>query len=242
MANPSGNLNSRVERSEFLLAFTLVELLVVIAIVAVLAALLLPTLGTGRAKARRAQCAAQLQQWGVALQMYAQDNAEAIPRRGQGVRPLTQLNRPEDWFNALAPELGQPGFGSYIASASTNANSPPAIFVCPAAKPAPSRYFLTYAMNMYLSPWNESEPHRLNSIPTPAAVVFLADGGIGYCSAFPAFAEYSPQARHRQTANLVFLDGHVEGFKGDEIGCNTGNNKRPDVIWRFDTNSPPFAP
>ena len=106
-------------------AFSLVELLVVIAVLAVLAALLLPALGQGKAQARRTQCLSQLQQWSKALLMYVDDNDDAIPRRGQGVRPLTQLSRPEDWFNALPPVLNLPGFGSYIASAGTNANSPP---------------------------------------------------------------------------------------------------------------------
>jgi len=224
-------------------AFTIVELLVAIAILAVLTALLLSALSSGKAKAHSAQCLSQLQQWGKALHLYARDNEDAIPRRGQGVRPLTKLDRPEDWFNALAPEMGQPGFGRYITSAGTNANSPPPVFRCPDANPRPSRYFLSYAMNLYLSPWNRPEPHHLAEIPTPTAVVFLADGGVGYSSAFPAAAEYSPQARHhRQTANLVFLDGHAEGFKGDELGCDTGISKRADVVWRFDTNSPPFAP
>ena len=158
------------------------------------------------------------------------------------MRPLTQLNRSEDWFNALAPEIGQPGFGEFIARAGTNASSPPALFLCPEAKRAPERYFLTYAMNMYLSPWNLPEPHLMGEIPTPASVVFLADGGIGYCSAFPAAAEYSPQARHHQQANLVFIDGHAESFKGDEIGCNNGVNKRLDVIWNFDPERLRFGP
>src|SRR5258706_295781 len=206
-------------------AFSLVEVLVVAAMLALLAALLLPALSTGKAKARRTQCLAQTQQWGEALHFYAGDNLDAIPRRGQGVRPLTQLNRPADWFNALPSELGVQGFGDYIARAGTNANSPPALFVCPETQPAPSRYFLSYAMNMYLSPWNLPEPHYLSLIQTPATVVFLTDGGVGYCSAFPAVAEYSPQARHLQTANLVFLDGHAESFKGVEIGANTGIEK-----------------
>lgn len=241
MADPSGNLDSRAQRG-FRPAFTLIEWLVVIAIVAVLAALLLPTLGSGQAKTRRTQCLGQLQQWGKAVQMYAHDNADTLPRRGQGVRPLTKLDRPDDWFNALPVELGQQGFGDYIASAGTNASLPPPLFVCPEARPTPSRHFLTYAMNMYLSPWHLPEPHRMSEIRTPTTVVFLADGGIGYCSAFPAVAEYSPQARHRQTANLVYLDGHTEGFKGTDIGCNTGINKRADVIWQFDTNAPPPTP
>jgi len=222
--------------------FTLVELLVVIAIIAILAALLLPALGQSRAQTRRIQCLNQLQQWGKGLSMYASDNADATPRRGQGVRPLTQLDRPEDWFNALAPELGLPGFGTYIASAGTNTDSPPALFICPTAQPAPHRYFLTYAMNMYFSPWSLPAPHLLSKIPTPSDVVFLTDGGIGYSSAYPAVAEYSPQARHRKTAGLVFVDGHVQSFKGDEIGSYTGINQRTDVIWQFDPSLQPFGP
>jgi len=242
MANTIRNLDSHVERRGFRSAFTLVELLAVIAIIAILAALLLPTLGTGKAKARNVQCLSQLQQWSNALQAYAHENDDETPRRGQGVRPLTKLDRSEDWFNALPPQLGVQGFGDYITNATTSATSPPQLFVCPEAKPAPSRYFLTYAMNMYLSPSNRPKPHRMNEIPSPVMTVFLADGGIGYSSAFPAVAEYSPQARHRQMANLIFLDGHAESFKGAEIGSTTGINKRADVIWQFDTNSLPFAP
>ena len=222
--------------------FTLIELLVVIAIIAILAALLLPALGKGQAQARRVQCGGQLQQWGQALQMYANDNSDATPRRGQGVKPLTQLNRPEDWFNALAPELSLQGFGNYIASAGTNNDSPPPLFVCPDAQPAPHRYFLTYAMNMYFSPWSLPAPHLMSKIPTPADVVFLTDGGIGYSSAYPAIAEYSPQARHRKTANLVFVAGHVQNFKGGEIGSYNGINSRTDIIWQFDPSLQPFGP
>lgn len=59
-------------------AFTLVELLVVIGIIAVLIAMLFPTLSRAREHARRVVCASRLKQLAAANHMYANENKGAF--------------------------------------------------------------------------------------------------------------------------------------------------------------------
>jgi prepilin-type N-terminal cleavage/methylation domain-containing protein len=66
-------------RSRLRVAFTLIELLVVIAIIAILAALLLPTLVSAKEKARRTACKNNLRQFILAIHMAADDNEQRLP-------------------------------------------------------------------------------------------------------------------------------------------------------------------
>jgi len=100
------------QRSRF--AFTLLELLAVIAIIAVLGGLFLPAVSRAKAKPRAAQCRSNLRHWGLAYRQYADDNRDYLPRRGQGVKVLQQIDRPEDWFNALPPYLKPPALSATI--------------------------------------------------------------------------------------------------------------------------------
>ncbi|MHC4587339.1 MAG: type II secretion system protein [Planctomycetota bacterium] len=61
--------------------FTLIELLVVIAVIALLTAILVPTLQRVRNQARAVVCRAHLKQWGTVLALYVEDNEGRIPAK-----------------------------------------------------------------------------------------------------------------------------------------------------------------
>jgi len=65
-------------------AFTLIELLVVVAIIAILAAILIPTLSRANALANATRCRGNLQQLGQALRLYVSDYGGYMPIGQQG--------------------------------------------------------------------------------------------------------------------------------------------------------------
>jgi len=89
-------------------AFTLVELLAVIAIIALLVALLMPSLDRARELARRGQCTSNLHNLNSVLHQYAADHRQKLPsgkRDGDNREHCTWLSTPNyEYFIANASQ------------------------------------------------------------------------------------------------------------------------------------------
>lgn len=190
------------------LAFTLTELLVVIAIIAVLAALLLPTLGRTKAKAHNAACLSNLRQLGIATRLYAEVHQERLPGAeilpSKPIDPQRPLPRISD---VLGPYAGRAG-GTNVAAAQ--------VFRCL----ADSRNRFASEGSSY--EWNyELNGHRIDQPQTSEAFLLLKPGDFsGGVTNFvvttppesiPMLLDYD--AVHPRTLkagkNVVYMDGHV---------------------------------
>ncbi len=221
--------------------FTLIELLVVIAIIAILAALLLPSLAKAKAQAWRVQCVNNQRQLMITWSMYPGDNREMLVLNGGDEASVS--TQPHLWVyggnhgdpETLTNSLYLVGLNYALFAPYLNTVQP---YKCPADRstwPVGGRNMLelrSYALNSYIGSAGIVGPISLNqtyriyrkyselALNSPAdRFVFLDVNPGSICT--PAFGVdmslgiviHYPSTLHRGLGVVAFADNHVEGHK-----------------------------
>jgi prepilin-type N-terminal cleavage/methylation domain-containing protein len=208
--------------------FTLVELLVVIAIIAILAALLLPTLSRAKATAYRAKCTSNLRQLGLAARMYWDDNnGDCFRYRSESTSGVVY------WFGWI--QNGAEGTRAFDAA--RGALYPylqgRGVEICPSFNYTDGKLKLKaigasygYGYNLHLSVPLNRPPIRISSVTHPSDTALFADAAQVNTFQPPASpsnpmleefyyvstntSEATAHFRHGRKAGVILCDGHMD--------------------------------
>lgn len=209
--------------------FTLVELLVVIGIIALLIAILLPTLSSARASANAIKCASNQRQMGLALTLYTIDYEGTYPQRLLPSEANLLGDNDLSWRTLLQRYFDEVN----------------ELLVCPSnpnneTESADPGFMISYACNFNWGgdvrppDWRTSQGGGIFAQPNATGVkvsqVLRASEVIAFmeCWQMPwtallidsTFYKDKLWSGHRGSANYAFADGHVEPLRPLETTRN----------------------
>lgn len=213
-------------------AFSLMEMLVAIGIVGVLAALILPVLGTMQTNALTAKCAANLRSLAEAGRLYANDH------NGE----FTSVN----YINGVNDDPA--GFREY-AGLPRRTTGMDTVFTCPSLQKdyRTTAYALNhnYALNQYASTdytlkGKDKAIKRFVLVAKPASMAYFMDsipalntGQSWYFSADVTEEDYLRFVYpHRHAQQVIFLDGHLELLSAAQVEKRCTDAVLSAAFWR----------
>jgi len=199
------------------IGFTLIELLVGIAIIAILAALLMPTINNALDSGQSAKCMSNLKQIGEMVEIYCADSGNMLPPNNSW-----DYNG-SSWLEILVSQvkgISVPNVRDAMARGAVPSHCP---VILPSDKditvksPSGASYWINYGVNYAnlggLTSWTAQSgwgpPPYISrfKVRNPSKCIYVACGKQALLNY--SWASAQPTARHHGRSNVLWLDGHV---------------------------------